>query len=137
MKKLLLGLVLLSISSSVLAIPVTMVEQQSNWNYTVIGTDLWPIWSSVNYTTYTTSTASATWSNGNAAFGNGTASGNSYSTSWAANTDLALTTTFDFSGVASNLLLNVASDNGFVVFLNGDRSPNKMPRAGRHIGNIL
>jgi len=45
---------------------------------------------------------------------------NPYSTYWAVNTDLALQTDIDVTGsLLGDLTLNVASDNGFVLFVNG------------------
>lgn len=93
---------------------IDLVSQGSNWNYTRLSTDLWGSWGSVNYGTFDFSSAS--WNNGNAAFGNTYL----YSTYWAASTDLALQQAFNFSGtVNGDLTLNVAADNGFAIFLNG------------------
>jgi len=94
--------------------PATFVSQGASWNYAATQSDLWQNWSSAGYGSFDWS--SATWSIGNAAFGNS----GSPATYWAPNTDLALQTTYNLSGtINGNLTLNVASDNGFIVFVNG------------------
>ena len=99
----------------VFAAPVTLVDQGSVWQYDQFSTpDLWVDWSAANYGSFDWD--SATWSTGNAAFGNRS----SYNTYWAANTDLALAQTFSIDdALTSSLTLNVAADNGFMVFING------------------
>lgn len=102
---------------------VTLVDTGSTYKYKVIG-DLWgsggSSWGGVNLATFdnfATANPITGWSTGNSAFGNG--SGLPQNTSWVANTDLALQTTFNLSDMASGLMtLNVASDNGFAIFLN-------------------
>jgi hypothetical protein len=123
-KRLLAGLAVclltLGLVSNASAAPVTLVDQGSQWQYTTLSFDLWPSmnapYSSVNWTT------AASWSTGNAPFGNST-----YQTTyWTAGTDLALLQTFNVSGlVAGSATLNVASDNGFIIFLNGTQIANK------------
>jgi hypothetical protein len=117
MKKLLAGLALAVVASSAAAAPMTMVaDHAAGWQYQTIRADLWPAatWATVDYSTYT-SNATGPWSTGTAAFGNVVQA----TTNWAANTDLALQYTFNFFGTAADLLLNVAVDNGFAIFLNG------------------
>ncbi len=115
MKKLLAGLALAVVASSAAAAPMTIVaDHAAGWQYQTIQTDLWPAWAAVNYATYTAN-ATGSWSTGTAAFGNDGGA----TTNWAANTDLALQYTFNFFGTAADLLLNVAADNGFAIFLNG------------------
>ena len=69
---------------------------------------MWPNWSAAGYDSFD-------W---DAAFGNPYSL--PYNTLWSANTDLALHKTFDIDGLpATPITLNVASDNGFMVFING------------------
>ncbi len=106
------GLVLLC-GSQAGAVPVTMVDQGASWNYTTLGFDAWPVWGSIDYSSVNWN--SPGWLVGNAAFGNTW----TYNTYWAANTDLGLQTTYNLSGSISNVFLQVAVDNGFAVFING------------------
>lgn len=114
------AVLLLSLSSLVMSEPITLVEAGAEWNYTDLGFDLWP---TMQYTDYQYSDFdwdNASWSVGNAAFGN--IAGSTY---WPANTDLALQKSFSFSGTLNdNLILNVASDNGFIIFINGTKVAN-------------
>lgn len=98
------------------ATPVTLVDQGSQWQYETLGFDLWPSmnagYNSVDWT------QSSSWATGNAAFGNSTYQ----STYWTANTDLALLQNFNVTGnVNGSATLNVMSDNGFIIFLNGQQ----------------
>ena len=103
-------------STYTFATPTSFIEQGDEWNYTTLSFDLWNIWSSVDYNTFDFS--SATYNTGEAAFGNAS----TYTTYWQANTDLALMQSFVFNGsLNGDLTLNVASDNGFVIFLNGQQ----------------
>lgn len=103
-----------------MAAPVTFVTTGQSFQYKALDTDLWSNWAGANLATFDNFVATnpiSGWATGNSAFGN------NYSlpqaTAWAADTDLALYTTFTLGGAASgNLTLNVASDNGFLVFLN-------------------
>jgi len=102
------------------ATPVTLVGQGSQWQYTTLDFDVYPAmnatYSSVDWA------EAATWATGKAAFGNSTIQ----STYWAADTDLALLQTFTVSGqVNGSATLNVAADNGFIIFLNGQQIANK------------
>ncbi len=120
MKKLIAATVLIMASTTASAVPMTIFDRGGDFDYQTLTMDLWGAgggnWVSVDYSTFDFSGASASsWSNGNAAFGSAIGA----STFWAFDTDLALQTEFDFSGGVSELLLSVASDNGFVVFLNG------------------
>ena len=118
MKKIIASTILAIASTGAVAAPMTMIDQGANFDYQTLSTDLYTSsWDSIDYSTFDFNTATG-WSNGNAAFGNRPGD---YTTYWAADTDLALQTEFDFSGVASDLTLNVASDNGFVIFLNGTK----------------
>jgi len=106
-------------STAASAIPVTLVDQEDTWNYqTFSSPDLWNDWASAGYGSFDWSSAS--WSAGQAAFGNAQNYGGlNYNTFWDANTDLALQKTFFLDGALSDLTLNVASDNGFMLFVNG------------------
>ncbi len=112
------------------AVPVTLVDKGSLWSYSNLGVptavgsiDLWPNWASAGYNSVTW--GSLTWSQGNAAFGNN--GGLPQNTGWVANTDLALQKSFDIDGILSTpVILNVASDNGFIVFVNGIQVAKEM-----------
>jgi hypothetical protein len=121
-KKLIVALItftLLTFSASLaLAIPTTFIYQGSSWQYQTLGTDLWPSWDTAGYGSFDWANAT-NWSTGNAAFGNSAPP--PHSTYWQAGTDLALQKTFYIgSDLLSPLTLNVASDNGFIVFINGN-----------------
>jgi hypothetical protein len=109
---------------AVQAAPVDFVTQGSTYQYKVLGTDLWTGGSGGNWApgvglstfdNFATANPISGWATGTAAFGNS----GSWTTAWAANTDLAIYKTFEVSGmVTGDLTLNVASDNGFLIFLN-------------------
>ncbi len=135
-------LLLTNVSS---ASQISYIESKSLWQYDVInlnpdGTDpLWgddpdgpgpivgDLWSTVgyssfNWTVFDKSEVEGGWTTGNAVFGNVTGAGypGSYSTYWAQNTDLALQQFFTIASLPTGpLTLNIGSDNGFVIFLNG------------------
>jgi len=116
LRGLVIGLLLFAMTGFANADSVILVDQGSQWQYSVLTTDLWPTWGTVGYSSV--NWASLTWQTGNAAFGNPYSL--PYNTLWIANTDLALQQTFNISGSLSEpITLNVASDNGFVVFING------------------
>lgn len=122
LKGLIIGLFLFTVVGTVSATPTTLIDAGSTWQYAVLTTDLWSNWNSAGYGSFDWSTAS--WSTGNAAFGNyyNSTSALSYNTPWSANTDLALRQTFDINGsLFGPIKLNVASDNGFIVFINGQQ----------------
>ena len=103
-------------TAPVQAAPVTLIDQGDTWNYAVMTTDLWSNWASAGYSSFNWN--SATWLTGQAAFGNPYSL--PYHTYWAENTDLALTKQINVNGIfTGSLTLNVASDNGFIVFING------------------
>lgn len=122
-KKLLSACTLVLAAASAAAAPVTFVDTGHSYKYSIIG-DLWGAggasWAGVNLATFDNFAAVnpiSGWSTGNSAFGNN--SGLPQATNWAANTDLALYTTFNVSGSPTgSITLKVASDNGFLVFLN-------------------
>lgn len=98
----------------------TLVDQGSTWDYAVLSTDLWSNWGAAGYTSFDWNNAQ--WQSGQAAFGNPYSSGLPYATEWSANTDLALQKYFQINGLLSgSVTLNVASDNGFIVFINGQQ----------------
>lgn len=119
MKKLLITvLLILSIAGTANALPTILVDQGSSWQYSVLTNDLWPNWAAADYNSFNWN--SANWQAGNAAFGNPYSL--PYNTLWAANTDLALQKSFNIDGLlAAPITLNVASDNGFMVFINGQQ----------------
>jgi hypothetical protein len=113
-KNLCAGAATLACAAVVHATPVNFVTTGQVWNYSTLTTDLWSHWASASLADFAQN--NGRWASGASAFGNSGA----FATNWAADTDLALTTTFNFSGaVNGNLNLRVASDNGFLVYLNG------------------
>lgn len=103
------------------AVPTTLVDQGSSWQYSVLTNDLWPNWTTADYNSFGWD-GNVTWQTGNAAFGNPYTPQLPYNTNWTANTDLALKQTFNIGGVLETpITLNVASDNGFMVFINGQQ----------------
>jgi hypothetical protein len=115
-----MSMVAFGLAAEVYATPVTLVAQGSQWQYTTLGFDLWPAMNAT-YGSVDWSNASS-WATGNAAFGNSTYQ----STYWAAGTDLALLQTFNVAGVVNgSATLNVAADNGFIIFLNGQMIANQ------------
>lgn len=111
----------LTVAGAVQATPVTFVDTGHSYQYKALSTDLWSGsgWAAgVGLSTFD-SFASANpisgWATGNSAFGNAGGA----TTAWAAGTDLAIYTTFEVNGAPTgDLTLNVASDNGFLIFLN-------------------
>lgn len=96
--------------------PLTVIQQGDLWNYSIFSSpDLWTNWSTIGYHSF--DWANANWFSGNAAFGNPHQL--PYNTYWPANTDLALQRNITLLGTLSSVTLNVASDNGFIVFVNG------------------
>ena len=96
------------------ATPTTFVTTGQVWSYSTLTVDLWSDWANAGLAQYAQN--DGVWNSGASAFG----SGGTFATAWTADTDLAMTTSFDFSGaVTGPLNLRVASDNGFIVFLNG------------------
>ncbi len=121
MKKI-LALVAGLATASAMASTVTLADTGDTYSYKVIG-DLWgggTTWAGVNLGTFDSFAASnpiSGWSTGASAFGNN--GGLPQGTAWAANTDLALYREFTLADALSGTLtLNVAADNGFLVFLN-------------------
>lgn len=116
------ALILFATAGTGFCVPVTLVDQGATWNYTTLKTDLWPNWNTAGYGSFNWNTAA--WKTGAAAFGN--TDNNSYpldfKTYWTAGTDLALQKTFTIDGYLDTpIKLNVASDNGFIVFINGNQ----------------
>ncbi|MBN2333324.1 MAG: PEP-CTERM sorting domain-containing protein [Deltaproteobacteria bacterium] len=111
---------MLSVAGTAFAIPTTLVDEGSTWQYSVLNNDLWSSWATAGYDSFDWDTTSIVWQTGDAAFGNPYSL--SYNTYWAANTDLALQQTFNIDGLLeAPITLNVASDNGFMVFINGQQ----------------
>jgi len=78
--------------------------------------DLWDDWGGADYNTVPWDTLAYT--EGLAAFGNEYSGGLPYKTYWQEDTELALKKTINVDGLLSNIILNVASDNGFMIFVN-------------------
>lgn len=125
-KSYLLGVVALFLMLSVgvaFAAPETLIEQGALWQYDTLQTDLWDNWGDVEFNSFNWNNLQKT---GYAAFGNvyNSPDALSYSTYWQADTDLALQTSFFIDGylqIPTAIKLNVASDNGFIVFINGQQ----------------
>jgi hypothetical protein len=113
-----IGLLLLTIAGTASASTVTLIDQSSLWQYSVLATDLWSNWNSADHNSFNWNTA--TWNTGHAAFGNPYSF--PYNTNWNANTDLALRQDFVLTGGLQGFItLNIASDNGFIIFINGNQ----------------
>jgi hypothetical protein len=98
----------------------TIVQKSDTWNYAVLTNDLFPNWASVGYNSFDWNKAS--WTPGKAAFGN--SNGSVFylpqNTFWYANTDMALMKQVNIPGkINGDITLNVAVDNGFILFING------------------
>lgn len=123
LKKTLIGLTAAVATAGAFAGTVTLGNTGDTYSYKVIG-DLWgaggSTWASVNLATFDNFAGAnpiSGWATGQSAFGNN--SGLPQNTAWTANTDLALYREFTLADVLNGTLtLNVASDNGFLVFLN-------------------
>ena len=119
-QKIFAALVLMLGFGTAQAVPVTLLSQQSVWDYNVTGVNLnhttWGIYDYATFTSVYTGT-----STGQAGFGNTTPpSGGARNTNWTAGTDLALQTTINVAGsVVGDVTLNLATDNGAIVFVNG------------------
>jgi hypothetical protein len=108
------GLAVAAAMTAAQAAPTTFVTTGQVWSYSTLTVDLWSDWAGAGIAQYAQN--NGVWNNGASAFG----SGGTFATAWTAGTDLAMTTSFEFSGgVTGALNLHVASDNGFIVFLNG------------------
>lgn len=95
------------------AIPTNLVSSGDVFQYSTLATDLWSHWPTVSLADFASN--NGVWQNGSTAFTN--TGGATY---WAADTDLALQKTFTFNGsISGDMNLHVASDNGFLVYLNG------------------
>lgn len=118
-----IGVMMFGMDRAANASPITLVDQGATWQYSVLSSDLWPSWNTANYSSFDWS--SATWLTGQAAFGNPYSL--PYNTTWTADTDIALQKTFNIDGLLSTpITLNVASDNGFMVFINGQQVAKEM-----------
>lgn len=99
--------------------PVTLISQGSTWDYVFLfnSNDISSSWSTLGYSSLTWNYG---WLTGDAAFGNPWSL--PYNTYWLAQADLALQTTYTLDGdINGDLLLQVAADNGFIVFVNGNQ----------------
>ena len=121
MKKLAFLVLLAALVVPAMAAPTTLVAKGDTWNYCVFSTpelNSYP-WANVTYNTFNWD--AATYSVANAAFGNSAVyNGLTSNTLWKAGSDLALRKEYTLNGsIDGNLALKVASDNGFIVFING------------------
>lgn len=103
------------------AVPTELIKAGSSWQYQTLSTDLWTNWDAAGVDSFDWDNA-GNWSTGNAAFGN-TKYTLPFSTYWASNTDIALQKYFNVSTapITGPLTLNVAADNGFIIFINGQQ----------------
>jgi len=111
---------LILMSGLVKAAPITILSQQSFWDYNVTSNNInHTIFPTYDFSDFTANYTGAL--NGQAGFGNTTApAGGATNTTWAAGTDLALQTTATLAGnVIGDVTLNLATDNGAIVFING------------------
>lgn len=102
------------------AAPITLLSQQSTWDYNTTASNInHTIFGTYDFSDFTANYTGA--STGQAGFGNTTPpSGGATNTLWVANTDLALQTTINIGGsVVGDVTLNLATDNGALVFVNG------------------
>ncbi len=112
------GMMMVGMAGVASADTMALIDQGSLWQYSVLTNDLWPNWSGSGYSSFDWSNAS--WQTGQAAFGNGSSWNLPHNTIWATDTDLALQQNFNIDGsLSAPITLNVASDNGFIVFING------------------
>ena len=112
--------ILMAISGVANAGPITLLSQQSFWDYNVTSSNIdHTIFSSYDFSDFTSNYTGT--SNGQAGFGNTTPpAGGATNTNWAANTDLALQTAITLTGsVIGDVSLSLATDNGAIVFING------------------
>ena len=112
--------ILILISGIAHSVPTTILTQQSFWNYNTTATVIdHTIFSTYDFTDFTNLYTGT--STGQAGFGNTTPpAGGATNTAWDAGTDLALQTTISLAGsVIGDVTLNLASDNGALVFVNG------------------
>lgn len=133
-----LGMLVTGGMSNAHAAPVELIKAKSVWYYKTLDFNLWTPeddWSTAaDYSAVTWTEAVNTWDKGPALFGNldaELAAGNTdyqkylaetgpWVTYWEPNTDLALLQNFNVAGpITGSATLNVAVDNGFVIFLNG------------------
>jgi hypothetical protein len=125
-------IVLIGLSGHVFAELTTLIEQGAKWSYVQYnfvpdGEELawqtdWSSWNSAGYDSFDWN--NATWSEGNAAFGSWAfvELGLVPNTNWDVDHGLALRKSYFLDGtINGNLTLNVASDNGFMLFVNGNQ----------------
>ncbi|MBN2127988.1 MAG: hypothetical protein JW741_00760 [Sedimentisphaerales bacterium] len=115
----LLSILLLTAVFSGPASGMLLIQQEDTWEYSVLDFDLLSVWTEVEYADFDWD--GAPWSDGQAAFGNGSVPvGGTINTDWKAGTDLALRTSFEIATLPTeNLRLDLAVDNGCVIFING------------------
>ena len=120
-KKLLASVTLAGAATGATASTVTAVDTGHNFSYAIMG-DLWGDWTNVNLATFDNFAMAnpiSSWATGQSAFGN--YMGLPQNTRWESHVgDLALFSTFTFAdaNAVTALTLDVASDNGFAIFLN-------------------
>jgi hypothetical protein len=126
--RVLIFLVLIGLSGQVFATLTNLIEQGAKWNYTQYnfvpdGEEAtweanWYSWNSAGYDSFDWN--NATWSEGNAAFGNWAfvELGLVPNTSWDDDHGFALRKCYFLDGtINGNPTRNVASDNGFMLFV--------------------
>jgi hypothetical protein len=109
-----------ALALSTIAEPITLIAQQDYWQYSVLSTNLDASLATVNYGTVDWDALS--WSDGQAAFAEEINSSPLVRhTIWSADQDLALQKMVTIDGTFNgDLTLNLALDNGAIVFVNGN-----------------
>jgi len=97
-----------------------LIQQEDTWDYCVLDFNLYYILTSIEYADFDWDNAD--WIEGQAAFGSGREpEGGTINTDWEVGTDLALRKSFELESLPTeNLRLDLAIDNGCVIFINGE-----------------
>ena len=97
-----------------------LIQQEDTWDYCVLDFNLHYILKSIEYADFDWDNAD--WIEGQAAFGSGREpAGGTINTDWKVGTDLALRKSFQLESLPTeNLRLDLAVDNGCVIFINGE-----------------
>lgn len=118
MKRLLLVLIV-SVFFSLPAFGTLLIQQEDTWDYCELDFELRKELTSIEYSDFDWDNAD--WIEGKAAFGTGREPvGGTINTVWNAGDDIALRKSFELESIPTeNLRLDVALDNGCVIFING------------------
>jgi len=96
-----------------------LIQQEDTWDYCVLDFNIYYILTSIEYADFDWDNAD--WTEGQAAFGyERVPEGGTINTLWTPGTDLALRKSFQLESLPTeNLRLDLAIDNGCVIFING------------------